>query len=425
MAVRFTRVFGLYTFFSVFLPGMMFLLGVAPLVLLLYSYLSVEMLFAGVPAKRLFVVLGVLVPITLGMFIGFGFHSLGAWVEKQVGDVRLLPSLPGIGDILAKRLEWLTIRVGQRHRKLFEEVLNGSHDVVHTGLVSSFLEIANEQFPYLDLDPAAPRRSSDGDERDEGSETNESPKTGNERLVTRIRKRLADLVSFVRATTGQRVRDSKRSRESQGVEANQAGETNRSSSGTEDGGDEPAIETDGDGGDPKRDDENTVADTETADGITESQANALYTLIRAEIHMDRRGRSRTYQAVFASCRSMFAAWALLTFAYTLPVGGVLLVTNEVTRKTLVQSDELTQLVYQRWEVSPEVVNLYWILVAIVVIGFVGMYAFASVARTSKRYYLEYLICDFLLLHDDEGEDGPEQETRSDRQQTGRASYTNW
>lgn len=318
MAVRFTRVFGLYTFFSVFLPGMMFLLGIAPIAAVVYASVTGSSLVAEVAANRLVTLVGILVFVTLGMFVGFGLHSLGAWFEKMVGDVRLLS--PSVEELLGHDLDWMTIRVGRRHRKLFHEMLNGRYDAAHVDLVSSFIEVVNEQFQRLDLDPSAPQSDPDG--------------------------------------------------------------TTRQQSNTETGG-------------------HASRESEPEDLISRSESNALYTLLRSQIHVDQSGRSRTFQAVFSACRSMFVAWASLTFAYTFLVGGMFLITQGVTADTLPIPELLQHLVSAVWVIEaepPESENLALAFFAVVTVGFVGMYGFASVARNSKRYYLEYLVSDFLLLH---------------------------
>lgn len=310
MPVRFTRAFGLYTFFSVFLPGMMFLLGIVPLAIVVYAIIPWPSFDAPVIASRFVTLLGVIVFITLGLFVGFGLHSVGAWFEKQVGNVRIDPVV--LGDRFANILNAGVARVGHRHRELFYEMLNGQYDAVNADLVSSFIETVNEQFPRLDLDPEAPQR---------------------------------------------------------------------------------------------------IQKTENDDEIESDEADAVYTLARSKIHMDQTGRSRTLQAVFASCRSMFAAWALLWIAYTLPIGGMLLVSGHVTTNHTAVSLSLG------WMRLPSSIldmvvtsrkSLYWTFGLVYTIGFVGTYGFASVARNSKRYYLKYLVSDFLLLHHENDDEDPEQ-----------------
>lgn len=351
MAVRFTRVFGLYTFFSVFLPGMMFLLGVAPLAAVVYAGVTHSSLVTALAANRLVTLFGALVFVTLGLFVGFGLHSLGAWFEKKFGDVSLPLKLLGVEHVFGYNLDRLTIRVGNRHRDLFYEMLNGRHDAAHAKLVSSFVEVVDEQFPRLGLDLETPQRSSGDDETEPESEA-----------------------------------DDRTNPESNVDDAGADGTTNE-------------FEEDG----------------ERDDRISEREADAIYTLVRSQIHIDQSGRSRTFQAVFASCRSMLVAWALLTCAYFLLVSGMSLIEMDVTAERLPIPDVLQGVVSALWvidtEPAPQDLNAAFLL--IVAIGFGGMYGFASVARNSKQYYLEYLVSDYLLLHresGDESDGGSEQLT---------------
>lgn len=344
MAVRFTRVFGLYTFLSVFLPGMMFLLGILPLVLVVSYSVTGDLSVVWTGLEQLSAVLGVIVFITLGMFAGFGLHTLGALLDEKVGGSRVWLSLfAGFLEFLhldtyldfedLSRLDpdLLTIRIGEPHRELFWKMLNGSNEITTPEHVSAFVDVAHDEFPYLDL-------------------------------------------------------------------ADESGDASEDTGG--------ASASDGDDGDP---------DSGTAGSVSKEKADALYALTRSEIHMDQTGRSRTFQAVFASSRTMFAGWILLTLAYTLLVSGMAVVTIGIVG----ESFPLPGVVRQALSIDLTTQNLFWALTSTVIASFVGMYGFAGVARNSKRYYLEYLISDFLLLHDGSEANDSEQTTRHDRSPPGR------
>lgn len=341
MPVRFTRVFGLYTFFSVFLPGLTFLLGIAPLASVLLSGKSTAALIGDEGGRQLVTVLGLLVFVTLSMFVGFGLHTLGAWIEDKVGDFRMWPtfvdSICPWGFCLGGVTEKFTIRIGKRHRTLFFETVNGHNDNVGPRLVSAFVDVADETFPFLELDL--------GKRVVEEDATSEGP--------TQIRKHLLKQM------------------------ANGGHGLPPDGSWT--------VETNGtDGGGPNR--------------ISASQADSLYTLVRSNIHMAQTGRSRTFQAVFSACRSTFVAWALLTFLYTAYVTAAFLVASGGPRQLFVW--ETRDLFKHTLDISVPFVsepNVFTAFSFTVIVGFFGMYGFAAVARNSKRYYLKYLISDFLLL----------------------------
>lgn len=345
MAVRFTRVVGLYTFFSVFLPGMMFILGVLPLAFVVYYSVTGDLSTIQTVIAQFSAVSGVLVFVTLGMFAGFGLHTLGALLDKKLGGYRVsLSPLVGLleflhldayfdlEDAFPLDSDLLTIRIEEPHRKLFRDMLNKSNDITTSEHVSAFLDAAHDEFPYLGL------RSESGDASDDTADLSDSS------------------------------------------------------------GDEP-DNSDGN--------ENDQA-SRNEDDISKETADALYTLTRSQIHMDQSGRSRTFQSVFASSRTMFAGWILLSFTYTLLVSGMAVVTIGIVDGSF----PLPDMVRQALSTGQTTQNLFAALASTVIVSFVGMYGFGSVARSSKRYYLEYLISDFLLLHD--GGDANDSERTADQ-----------
>lgn len=351
MTVRFTRVFGLYTFFSVFLPGITFLFLLTPLFSILAASTS-SFQYPGEGTSQLLTIGGVLVFITLGLFVGFGLHTLGAWFEIRTAELKFLPDffddlatscVKGycIGNVFRK----FKINIGKPHRVLFYETLNGSSDVIDSNLVEAFLENVDDTFAYLDLDrgPSQSRL-----ERTFGLDG-----TGPFDEVVASRARTISTTSnpanFWRT------------------------------------GPKPADRLP-DGAD---------------DSITERESKALYTLVRGLIHMDQSGRSRTFQAVSASCRSMVVASFLLMVSYTAYLAVAFIasadeVTDKETIRNFVEAGifRISTPVYVPFETLDGISAAFLLTV---IVGFLGVYFFSGVARVSKHHYLEYLIGDFLLL----------------------------
>lgn len=410
MAVRFKRVFGLYTFFSVFLPGAMFLLGVVPLVEFVYTDLTDTSLVVKVAESYLVTLLGALAFVTLGMFVGFVLHSLGALFEKKVGGFQFPPA--AFENLLGVDFDWMAAQIGRQHRELFHEMLNGRYPATHAHLVSSTIDVVNEQFQRFDLDAEAPqvglgsdgadsRSNADdersvGEQRDEsttndapGTETDEgAPGAAEQLLLERDGYRRTYLGSLA-STVDELVH--------RGREQTTPGKA-RGGSGS--GGNGTRASTDDESGRDLP--------------ISEEEADAVYALLRSRIHMDRTGRSRTFQAVIASCRSVLVAWIVLTLLYAFFLGGMVLVQLGVTADTLPAPELLQQLISWLWlpeSEPPSLENLTRAFLAVVIVGFAGAYGLASVIRTNKRYYLEYLVSDYLLLH---RESDGERDDRSDR-----------
>lgn len=350
MTVRFTRVFGLYTFFSVFLPGITFLLLLTPLFTILFASTTVFQLQVGKPSQIL-TIAGVLVFVPLGLFVGFGLHTLGAWFEIRTGEVKFLPNFfDGLGTLCVKDycigniIRKFKIDIGKTHRILFYEMLNGCTDVTDPHLVAAFLEKADASFEYFSLDRMAPRS------RVEQVINLDNKSAFNERAVSRTRmlSKMIESVCFWKLESRPVKRQPKHS-------------------------------------------ENT---------ITESQSNALYTLVRGMVHMDQSGRSRTFQAVSASCRSMVVASWLLMVAYTAYLALAFTAsTDEICDGTIpsVVNASIFKLNMNVHVPFETLEGIFAAFVLTVIVGFLGVYIFSGVARTSKHNYLEYLIGDYLLL----------------------------
>jgi|GEM_PF-1558638 len=127
----------------------------------------------------------------------------------------------------------------------------------------------------------------------------------------------------------------------------------------------------------------TDGKTEAPNKTRDDQA-MLYTASRSLVHIDGRGRSRTFQAIYAFHRSMwFAVMAL----------GLLYLTYAVLRLT----GRASGLVGYRsfigaLDVEPTV------LVPVILLGFSLSFAtFRRSKRVYRRHFAEYLIADFLTL----------------------------
>ncbi len=112
----------------------------------------------------------------------------------------------------------------------------------------------------------------------------------------------------------------------------------------------------------------------------------LYTLVRSYIHMDSRGRSRTFQAIYAFYRSMWlvaASLCVIYYAY-----GFLRLLG-LTKGAV---DYYTY------------ISALGIPVAYIIGGAISIAAFCySIFRRAKqehqRYFIQYLIADFLVLYE--------------------------
>lgn len=120
--------------------------------------------------------------------------------------------------------------------------------------------------------------------------------------------------------------------------------------------------------------------------LSEEELDALYSVVRSVIHIDSRGRSRTFQAVLDFYGSIWISSAALGVLYAL--------------YALVQLTEATVFgeTYQTYlstvQLPPELIFGLAISVAM------GTYVLAKMARRKYRtIFVQYLMADFLVLHE--------------------------
>lgn len=118
--------------------------------------------------------------------------------------------------------------------------------------------------------------------------------------------------------------------------------------------------------------------------------DTLYVLVRAYVHIDGTGRSRTFQAVHAFYRSTEVVSVLLVGIYS----GYSL--KKLSSAYLVDAPALLPYttIVDHLGFEPEVIALGSIFLAIV-----SWKTFSTAKHAYRRYYLQYLVMDFLLLMD--------------------------
>lgn len=118
---------------------------------------------------------------------------------------------------------------------------------------------------------------------------------------------------------------------------------------------------------------------------SEQVFDTLYGLVRAYVHIDARGRSRTFQAIYAFYRSMWIVSFLLFLVYL--VYGVL--------KVLGLNPGIVD--YTSFIGSLGVPDSLIVLGSLVV-AYAGYLAFSEARTDYRRFFVQYLISDFVLLH---------------------------
>lgn len=116
-----------------------------------------------------------------------------------------------------------------------------------------------------------------------------------------------------------------------------------------------------------------------------SDIDALYDHVRSYIHIDARGRSRTFQAVLDFCRGMMLASGILSLIYL--VYAVALVTGFNDSS---------------WAPYVSYLGSYELRPALIAFGALfitaGAYiTFERIRSDYRTYYIEYLITDYLVL----------------------------
>ncbi|MEZ3116855.1 hypothetical protein RYH80_13145 [Halobaculum sp. MBLA0147] len=118
----------------------------------------------------------------------------------------------------------------------------------------------------------------------------------------------------------------------------------------------------------------------------DDELEPLYTLVRSYIHMDSRGRSRTFQAVYAFYRSMWLVSLLLAFVYYVYSFARLLgvTTGAVDYYTYASSLGIPTAAIMGLSVS---------------VGLFAYRVFRDAKTRHQRYYVQYLISDFITLYE--------------------------
>ena len=120
--------------------------------------------------------------------------------------------------------------------------------------------------------------------------------------------------------------------------------------------------------------------------VTGAQADALYALVRSYIHIDSRGRSRTFQAVYSFYRSMWLVSLLLCGLYF----GYGLIRMSGLSQEMVD--------YYTYISSLDISAVVFVFGSLVVITS-SYTTFRGAKSTYQRYFIQYLISDFLVLRD--------------------------
>jgi len=139
---------------------------------------------------------------------------------------------------------------------------------------------------------------------------------------------------------------------------------------------------------------------ENKDEVFES----IYGLVRSYIHMDSRGRSRTFQAVFAFYRSMLIVSILLILVYILYTG---ILAANLSSGVASYTTFLGSL-----QISPTV------LVSGIFVVATGLYlTFRNVLSDYRGYFVQYLISDFIIIRSDQKEQTEAFDRRDQESQT--------
>lgn len=110
----------------------------------------------------------------------------------------------------------------------------------------------------------------------------------------------------------------------------------------------------------------------------------LYSLVRSYIHIDGRGRSRTFQAIYSFYRSMWIVSILIAIVY---YGYVVLKFR----------GSLTDVVGFTSKIGASQVDLGIIALSAVGLAILAHFLFSTTRAEFQRYFVQYLITDFIVL----------------------------
>lgn len=119
-------------------------------------------------------------------------------------------------------------------------------------------------------------------------------------------------------------------------------------------------------------------DGEAADSSLDN--SAIYALVQSHIHTEEAGRSRTFQAIYAFCRSLWFESFFLMFFYWSFVAVAAVVDIEYPLLVLSTTD------------LPET-----LLISTVICGF-SVFVFKYAADQYQEYFVQYLLTDFVVIN---------------------------
>lgn len=268
----FTRLFSLYNFFSVFLPGLVFIVCVAPL---FPRNLPLNAFTAVVPL------------LAMGFVVGQALHSLAVGAQRLFGF--------------------------ESHRERFARTVCNAETDAEAGdsIRAEFVEAFESTELSMSLRETSPRDEPEGTESAPGLEPPE----------------------LVRLGAGSR----------------------------------PLVESSTDDGQ-----------------VLSRRAEEVYTLVQSYIHSDNRGRSRTYEAIYAFCRSGWLGSFLLWMVYWLSIGISVFWDFPF---------------YEPW-LATITANNHVVLYASAYLFVPSAFIFKYAADQYQRYFIQYLLTDFVVLRSD-------------------------
>jgi hypothetical protein len=120
------------------------------------------------------------------------------------------------------------------------------------------------------------------------------------------------------------------------------------------------------------------------------ELETLYTLTRSAIHIDSRGRSRTFQAIYDFYTSMMIASSAIALLYLL--------------YSLIQGFDLVSSATIGFKPYITILDVHWlVLLFITLTAYNLLFYISRQMRTPyRRYFIQYLISDFIVLQTSTG-----------------------
>jgi len=124
--------------------------------------------------------------------------------------------------------------------------------------------------------------------------------------------------------------------------------------------------------------------SETTNILQRQDIKGSYTFARSAVHIDGRGRSRTFQAVYAFYRSTWLVGLILGIIYVI--------------YPIAKYQNITQNIAGYSSIIGSVSVNYSVLALLMVVLSLGLFrVFRKAERQYRRYFVEYLISDFLAI----------------------------